>query len=227
VELPLELRLSADRQVYDAQLGRFVATGHVTALVAGGRIQADRLEFDPANRVLAAFGSVRFQRGQQYVQASRLRFSLPEGRGEMEDVYGVLDLDGTAQDLDLASKPSKPLPPPEPVSCPPNLPPPPEWHPYPWAVTAWGGQMYTANFGDTFLFHGSFRPEYRLGSACSGACWMGGRLPWSSTPTRSITAPAPSPAVASTRTCPSPTPPARTLLMPPPASVCGCGCGPG
>lgn len=163
MELPLELRLSADRQVYDAQLGRFVATGHVTALVAGGRIQADRLEFDPANRVLAAFGSVRFQRGQQYVQASRLRFSLPEGRGEMEDVYGVLDLDGTAQDLDLASKPSKPLPPPEPVSCPPNLPPPPEWHPYPWAVTAWGGQMYTANFGDTFLFHGSFRPEYLAG----------------------------------------------------------------
>ena len=103
---------------------------------------------------------VRFQRGMQYLQASRLRFSLPEGRGEMADVYGVLDLDGTLQDLDLSKVPSAPLLPPEPISCSPSLPPLPNWHPFPWAVTAWGGQMYTANFGDTFLFRGQFRPEY-------------------------------------------------------------------
>jgi len=157
---PLELRLSSDQQTYDAQLGRYVATGQVTALLAGGRIQAERLEFDPANRVLVASGSVRFQRGQQYLQASRLRFSLLEGRGEMEDVYGVLDLDGAAEDLDFSSEPSVVLPPPQPISCPPPLPPLPDWHPYPWATTAWGGQMYSSNFGDTFLFRGSFRPEY-------------------------------------------------------------------
>jgi hypothetical protein len=160
---PLELELSANQQSYDAQLGRFVASGQVTALLAGGRIQAERLEFDPATRVLAAFGSVRFQRGLQYFQASRLRFSLPEGRGEMEDVYGVLDLDGSKQDLDLAAMPAAALPPPQPISCAPNLPPLPNWHPYPWAVTAWGGQMSTANLGDTFLIHGSLRPEYLAG----------------------------------------------------------------
>ena len=161
--LPQELELSADNQRYDAQLGRYVATGHVKVLLAGGRIQADRVEFDPASRQLLASGSVRFQRGQQYLQASRLRFSLLEGRGDLEDVYGVLDLDGTQQDLDFSQVPSKPLLPPEPISCSPSLPPLPNWHPYPWAVTAWGGQMYTANFGDTFLFNGQFRPEYLAG----------------------------------------------------------------
>ena len=171
---PLELKLSSDRQAYDAQLGRYVASGKVTALVAGGRIQADRLEFDPANRVVLATGSVRFQRGQQYFQASRLRFSLLEGRGEMEDVYGVLDLDGSAEDLNLGGEPSEPLPPPEPISCPPDLPPLPDWHPYPWAVTAWGGQMYTANFGDTFLFRGSFRPEYLGGLGLQRRLFDGG-----------------------------------------------------
>ena len=160
---PLELELSADSQRYDAQLGRYVATGHVKALLAGGRIQADRLEFDPASRQLLASGSVRFQRGQQYLQASRLRFSLLEGRGEMEDVYGVLDLDGSKQDLDFSQVPSAPLLPPEPISCSPALPPLPDWHPFPWSVTAWGGQMYTANFGDTFLFNGQYRPEYLAG----------------------------------------------------------------
>ena len=160
---PLELEFAADQQGYDAQLGRFVATGRVSARLAGGRILADRLEFDPTNRVLLATGRVRFQRGQQYLQASRLRFNLPEGWGEMEDVYGVLDLDGTAEDLDLSARPTAPLPPIEPISCVPDLPPKPDWRPFPWATTAWGGQMYTANFGDTFLFNGTYRPEYLAG----------------------------------------------------------------
>ena len=50
-----------------------------------------------------------------------------------------------------------------PVACPPLLPPVPDWHPQPWAVTAWGGQMIDASFGDTFLFNGRMRPEAVLG----------------------------------------------------------------
>ena len=49
------------------------------------------------------------------------------------------------------------------VACPPLLPPVPDWHPQPWAVTAWGGQMIDAAFGDTFLFNGRMRPEAVLG----------------------------------------------------------------
>ena len=49
------------------------------------------------------------------------------------------------------------------VACPPLLPPVPDWHPQPWAVTAWGGQMIDADFGPTFLFDGRMRPEGLLG----------------------------------------------------------------
>ncbi|MFN9568669.1 MAG: DUF3769 domain-containing protein [Cyanobacteriota bacterium] len=161
--LPIELELTSNQQEYDAQLERYISTGNVTAKLAGGRLQADRIEVDPNTRTLFAAGSVRFQRGQQLFQASRLRYSLLEGIGEMEDVYGVLDLDGSAQDLNLEMPPSAPLPPPEPISCPPSLPPIPEWQPYPWAVTGWAGKMTTANFGDTFSFKGEFRPEYLMG----------------------------------------------------------------
>ena len=182
---PLELEISADRQEFDNQLQRFVGTGSVRALIGGGRLQADRIEFDPNSRTLYAFGSVRFQRGQQYLQASRLRFSMDEGVGEMDDVYGVLDLDSSSSDLTLepptelpaatgeatakpananeAVVPLAPLPPPEPITCPPSIPAPPQWHPHPWAVTTWAGQMFAANFGDTFLFKGNFRPEYLAG----------------------------------------------------------------
>ena len=160
---PLELNVSGNRQVFDPQLGRFVATGNVAASLAGGRLLADRLEYDTESRTLYAYGSVRFQRGQQFLQASKLRYSVLEGIGEMEDVYGILDLDSSQQDLDPAQMPAAPLPEPEPISCPPALPPVPQWHPHPWAVTGWAGRMFHSDFGQTFAFQGVFRPETMLG----------------------------------------------------------------
>ena len=254
---PLELELRADQQGFDLLLNRFVATGQVKALLNGGRLLADRLEFDPTSRTVYASGSVRFQRGHEYLQASRLRFNLIQAEGELEDVYGVLDLETSESDFDLARQPSgallplsywdnpdpllsrqasfaladgspapgssattpqparaQPLPgaqvlqalarqplalgglppasalesyrsvaatirplavsdwtmPPvalapqaQAMACPLVLPPIPNWHPYPLAVTVWGGQSMDSNFGATFQFKGRMRPEYELG----------------------------------------------------------------
>jgi len=158
--LPEDLVLSANHQDFDAQSQRFVATGNVMVYLAGGRLLADRLEYDVNSRSLLASGRIRFQRGQQYLQASRLRYNLSEGLGELEDVYGIIDLDGSASDFNLEALPSAPLTAPQALACSPLLPPLPQWRPYPWAVTAWGGQMIDTNFGDTFKFQGRMRPEY-------------------------------------------------------------------
>lgn len=224
---PKELKLQADRQRYDARQERFIAEGHVKAHLNGGVLQADRIEFDKYFNTLYARGSVRFRKGSQYFQASTLRYSLIQKEGELEDVYGVLDLDTAASELksnsqtaEDSSEPWTRLPtqeseslgfptaldlelnrkntedfnnqiasgsiwdkdsiwdeenPPETnwlqqenknesnMACPPVLPSIPDWHPHPWAVTAWGGQMIDSNFGDTFLFNGRMRPEYLLG----------------------------------------------------------------
>ncbi|MFL0779854.1 MAG: DUF3769 domain-containing protein, partial [Prochlorococcus sp.] len=224
---PKELKLQADRQRYDARQERFIAEGHVKAHLNGGVLQADRIEFDKYFNTLYARGSVRFRKGSQYFQASTLRYSLIQKEGELEDVYGVLDLDTAASELksnsqtaEGSSEPWTRLPtqeseslgfptaldlelnrkntadfnnqiasgsiwdkdsiwdeenPPETnwlqqenknesnMACPPVLPSIPDWHPHPWAVTAWGGQMIDSNFGDTFLFNGRMRPEYLLG----------------------------------------------------------------
>ena len=58
--------------------------------------------------------------------------------------------------------------------CPVPLPPIPDWHPHPWAVTAWGGQMIDSNFGDTFLFNGRMREEYLLGVSMQKRLWRAG-----------------------------------------------------
>jgi len=62
------------------------------------------------------------------------------------------------------------------MACPPAIPPIPDWHPHPWAVTAWGGQMIDSNFGDTFLFNGRMRPEYLLGVSMQKRLWRAGPL---------------------------------------------------
>ena len=242
---PQDLTIQADSQGFDLLTNRFVATGNVRAMLAGGRLLADRLEYDTASRTIEASGRVRFQRGNHYLQASRLRYSLIENSGELVEVYGVLDLDSSALDLNPAAAPSaallplsyweqltppfnaplaperaeenaeaastnvalaqRPLgdpgerealglsaplaglggqpagnpealpedswrmppvalsPAAQTMACPPPLPPLPDWHPYPWAATLWGGQMIDANFGDTFVFKGELRPEYLLG----------------------------------------------------------------
>ena len=102
-QAPLAIQLQADRQYYDGDLDLVVASGNVSARINGGLLQADRIEFDTEFNTLAARGSVRFRRGSQYFQASSLRFSLIHNEGVLEDVYGVLDLDSAAIDLNPGS----------------------------------------------------------------------------------------------------------------------------
>ena len=103
---PVEVQLSADQQGFDLLANRYVAVGNVRAMLSGGRLLADRLEYDTATRTIYASGRVRFQRGSHYLQASRLRYSLIENSGELEEAYGVLDLDSSALDLNPESPPS-------------------------------------------------------------------------------------------------------------------------
>ena len=180
--VPEQLELKADRQFYDSKRKITIAEGNVTARLGEAQIQADRIEFDTAFRTLFARGSVRLRRGNQYFQASVLRYNLVQNEGELDDVYGVLDLEGTSSTLPALTtkptvgssliEPSSQVAEREPhssveddssMACTPFLPPVPDWHPQPWAVTAWGGQMIDAAFGDTFLFNGRMRPEAVMG----------------------------------------------------------------
>jgi len=241
---PVQIGLQADEQGFDGLLERFVARGDVQIDLAGGRLLADRLEYETKTRTLYLTGQVRFWRGEQYFQANSLRYSLAENRGDAEAVYGVVDFDTTTVDFDLEAAPSIAPPPlsywpratpfqasrfqlqppelrprasgslttkplatsesrsllpgltnsfslgpggtagrPAPLrlrdwrtppvvlvpaartmACPPLIPPIPNWHPYPTAITAWGyGQAIDANFGDAFYFNGRMRPEYLWG----------------------------------------------------------------
>uniref|UniRef100_UPI0025ED0AC8 LptA/OstA family protein n=1 Tax=Vulcanococcus sp. DEBay_Sum29NL08_54 TaxID=2806303 RepID=UPI0025ED0AC8 len=107
---PVVIKLLANEQGFDQRINRFVARGDVQIDLAGGRVLADRLEYETATRTLLLSGRVRFQRGEQYFQANSLRYSLIENSGDADAVYGVLDFDTSEVDFDLKAYPSVALP---------------------------------------------------------------------------------------------------------------------
>ena len=171
-QVQASLNVRADRQYIDTKSKATIAEGNVSVQLGEAELHADRIEFDAAYRTLYARGSVRFRRGNQFFQASSFRYNLVQNEGQLNDVYGVIDLEEPLSNPLIKSQ-TKSAPPESatpanhadmpPVACPPLLPPVPDWHPQPWAVTAWGGQMIDAPFGDTFLLNGRMRPEAVLG----------------------------------------------------------------
>ena len=171
---PLQLQLKADRQYRDQGRNLTVAEGNVSVQLGASRLQADRVEFDSDFKTIHARGAVRLTRGAQTFQASALRYNIVQQEGELDDVYGVIDLTG-----ETSSEPepfTAAAPQPAELACTPLLPPVPDWHPQPWSVTAWGGQMIDAAFGDTFLFKGDMRPEAVLGIGLQRRIWRAGPL---------------------------------------------------
>ena len=107
--------IEADHQGYDSPLGRYVAKGHVKVRFNGWILLADRIEVAERSRTFYATGQVRLKKGDQYLQASSIRYSNWEGTGEIEDVYGVIDQDTLKRDTALppnpaTSDPQTPLP---------------------------------------------------------------------------------------------------------------------
>ena len=166
------LNVRADRKYTDTKSKATIAEGNVSVQLGNAELHADRIEFDATYRTLYARGAVRYRRGKQFFQASSFRYNLVQNEGQLNDVYGVIDLEEPLANPLTTSRTAS-APPESPtsasredmpaVACPPLLPPVPDWHPQPWSITAWGGQMIDAPFGDTFLFKGQMRPEALLG----------------------------------------------------------------
>ena len=126
------LNVRADRQYIDTKSKAAIAEGNVSIQLGNAELRAERIEFDADYRTLYARGAVRFQRGSQYFQASSFRYNLIQKVGQLNDVYGVIDLSeplanpltnpesaGPTSAADLADM--------HPVACPPLLPPVPDW----------------------------------------------------------------------------------------------------
>jgi hypothetical protein len=103
---PSFLLIRADRQTVDAERTVLVAEGNVEARFQGWRLLADRVEVMERSRTVYATGRLRLTKGDQTIQASRLRYSQLEGSGELDDIYGVIDQEGVERELKALGQPA-------------------------------------------------------------------------------------------------------------------------
>jgi hypothetical protein len=85
--------------------------GNVEARFQGWRLLADRVEVIEPSRTVYASGRLRLFKGDQMLQASRLRYSQLEGSGELEDIYGVIDQEVVDRELKALRQPGEPAAP--------------------------------------------------------------------------------------------------------------------
>ena len=105
---PSFLLIRADRQTVDADRKALVAEGNVEARFQGWLLLADRVEVIEPSRTVYATGRLRLYKGNQMLQASRLRYSQLEGRGELDDIYGVIDQEAVDRELSALRQPAAP-----------------------------------------------------------------------------------------------------------------------
>jgi hypothetical protein len=92
----------------DAERRVLVAEGDVEARFQGWLLLADRVEVIEPSRTVYATGRLRLYKGNQMLQASRLRYSQLEGSGELDDIYGVIDQEAVDRELNALRQPADP-----------------------------------------------------------------------------------------------------------------------
>ncbi len=104
----LQIKITADRQ-YDLSEELFVAEGNVVVSLNRAVLKAERIEFNRIKNSIQAIGDVVFQSGSQYFRADLLRYNLIAKDGEIQNIYGVIDISNMADDLNLISLDKEPI----------------------------------------------------------------------------------------------------------------------
>ncbi len=102
-DLLLDLDLVSDTQYWENN-NLFVAEGNVQLSINGRKLKADRIEIDKLNKTIQANGNVSFDSGSNYFSAKSFKYDLKNNFGELEDVYGVIDIDLIPEELNLLGK---------------------------------------------------------------------------------------------------------------------------
>ena len=98
-----ELNVRSKSQKYDSLKNRFIAEGSAKAYFSGYLLKADRIELYNDFQNLYAKGKVRLKKGNQYLQASSLRYDFNTKKIVLKDVYGILNINSSKSFYDSSN----------------------------------------------------------------------------------------------------------------------------
>ena len=91
----LTLKIFADKQ-YDYDQDIYLSQGNVKALVIGWILRSDILSYQKSTGILSAEGNIRLSKGGQYFRGKQFKYNLLRKEGDIEDVYGILDMENVS-----------------------------------------------------------------------------------------------------------------------------------
>ena len=80
-EYKTNLELIIDSDVQKQQNDIFYAEGNVTINLSNARLFADKFTYDKNSKKIIAEGNLRFFKGNQYIEASKIEYNLKSGIG--------------------------------------------------------------------------------------------------------------------------------------------------
>ena len=79
----------------------FFAEGDVTLYLTNATLKGDQVQYDQVKKQLTILGDVRFSKGNQYFEASKIYYDINKKQGYIDNIYGILDVESLDFDFDL------------------------------------------------------------------------------------------------------------------------------
>ena len=77
------------------------AEGNSIIYFSNAILKGDKVEYDKNNKTLTVFGDIVFKKGNQYFEASKVFYDLKKGKGYIDNIYGVLDMNSSIEDFEF------------------------------------------------------------------------------------------------------------------------------
>ncbi len=84
-----------------------IAEGDVVAFYKNSKLKADKIIFNKNTNIIKAIGNISFFQGKQFFEADSLIYNLKTKKGNIENVYGVIDIDTLISDMKLRKNDKK------------------------------------------------------------------------------------------------------------------------
>ena len=95
----LFLDIESDKQYRKNNI--YYAEGNVIIKLKNGIIKADKFFYDKNNSEVELNGNISFNKGEQYFQASLIRYSFNSQEGFVNNIFGALNFNNLEEDLNL------------------------------------------------------------------------------------------------------------------------------
>ena len=91
--------MDVESDVQEQKDNIFYARGNVVITLGNSKLTGDNASYDKVKKIFNISGNITYSRGSQYFEADNLVYNLMTDEGNIENVYGIIDLKNINKDI--------------------------------------------------------------------------------------------------------------------------------